>query len=165
MITEIKSPDHYTLRPENIGITKVFLAGSIDQGAASDWQKELVGHLDRTNLEGFDPDIIIMNPRRENWNANLQQTIDDPTFYNQVMWERRYLAGCDLKVFYFSGEGPSPITLLEMGEFATSKDSIVYCPKTFWRHGNVHIFCLDRQIPMVESIKDISNWIFANANF
>lgn len=164
MITEIKSPNHYTPSPGNIGLSKVFLAGSIDQGSAVDWQKSLVNELNKNYLEGFDPNLIIMNPRREAWLPDLEQSINEPIFYNQVMWERRYLQFCDLKVFYFSGEGPSPVTLLEMGEFATEKDSIVYCPKSFWRYGNVHIFCIDRNIQMAESIEEIADWILANGN-
>ena len=45
-------------------VAQVFLAGSIEQGAARDWQQEL--------LAAFSPDsdLVFFNPRREVWDEH-----------------------------------------------------------------------------------------------
>ena len=44
----------------------VFLAGSIEQGKAIDWQKYVTQKLQ-------DTDITVLNPRRDNWDASWSQ--------------------------------------------------------------------------------------------
>jgi hypothetical protein len=48
-------------------ITSVFLAGSIDMGAAEDWQSRVEQGL-------RDLEIVILNPRREEWDASWVQS-------------------------------------------------------------------------------------------
>src|SRR5215510_12567556 len=62
------------------GVRAVFLAGSIDQGAADDWQARLTAAL-------VDLDVVILNPRRDAWDASWRQSINEPRFREQVEWE------------------------------------------------------------------------------
>jgi len=50
----------------------VFLAGSIEQGAAEDWQTTVVTALQDCN-------ITILNPRRDAWDASWLQTAEFAT--------------------------------------------------------------------------------------
>ncbi|MEP7127198.1 MAG: nucleoside 2-deoxyribosyltransferase domain-containing protein, partial [Byssovorax sp.] len=58
----------------------VFLAGSIEMGAAVDWQAAITALL-------ADLAIVILNPRRDDWDSSWRQSIDDPRFRGQVEWE------------------------------------------------------------------------------
>jgi hypothetical protein len=83
----------------------------------------------------------ILNPRRDDWDASWEQSINNPQFKEQVDWELLGLESCDYIFMYLSPETKSPISLLELGLFATKKNFICCCPKEFWRRGNVEIVC------------------------
>lgn len=137
---EIKAPKHYkdSARPW------LFLAGSIEMGAAEDWQKRISGDL--TEERG-----TILNPRRDDWDSSWEQTIQNDNFRQQVEWELEALEAADLIVLYLSPGTKSPISLLELGLFWT-KPMIVCCPEGFWRKGNVDIVCKRYGIPSVETL-------------
>lgn len=116
----------------------VFLGGSIEMGTAKLWQDEVTEHL--SNIDH----LTILNPRRDSWDSSWKQ---DPTpgtqFHEQVSWE---LNGQDLSniiVYYFDENTKSPITLLELGLYAATKNKLImiYCPTNFWRYGNVKFIC------------------------
>lgn len=141
---EIKAPNNPTLSA--IVRNSVFLAGSIEQGKAENWQERLVDKLkDERHL-------VIYNPRRENWDPDLEQTMENKTFNEQVVWELKRLEMATIIPMYFQPGTKSPITLLELGLFATSDKLIVCCPKGFWRKGNVDIVCRENNIEQVDSI-------------
>lgn len=112
----------------------VFLAGSIDNGQAGDWQAKLIAKLTSEIC-------ILLNPRRKEWNPDWEQTIKNPQFVEQVNWELDGIGMSDIVIFYFEETSKSPITLLELG--LTVKQSnqtvIIYCPEGFYRKGNVDI--------------------------
>ncbi len=111
----------------------VFLAGSIDEGRAERWQDEAISSLG-------DLDIVLLNPRRENWNADLEQSVEEPRFVQQVEWELDGIERADVVLFHFSPNGPAPISLLELGKAtALGKRVVVSCPDGYWRRGNVEI--------------------------
>ena len=124
----------------------VFLAGSIDMGAAEDWQskvqKALSGHA-----------VTIFNPRREDWDHSWKQDISDQNFREQVKWELDHLESANLILIYFAPQTKSPISLLELGLFATSQKCIVCCPPGFWRRGNIQILCQRYNIPCVDDFQ------------
>jgi hypothetical protein len=64
---------------ENIKGYKVFLAGSIEMGKAENWQSKLTNYI-----ESLGKDIVIYNPRRDDWNPCWEQKISNDNFYNQV---------------------------------------------------------------------------------
>lgn len=125
----------------------IFLAGSIEMGKAEDWQS-YIGN----KLENYD--IIIWNPRRLSWDNSWKQSIDNPIFKEQVDWELDALDKSDLVFFHFEPDTKSPITLLELGLYASSKKCLVHCPENFWRKGNVDIVCQRYQIPQVTSLDE-----------
>ena len=123
----------------------LFLAGSIDMGRAEPWQTEVERAL-------VDEEIVILNPRRDQWDASWEQSIRNPTFRDQVEWE---LSGQELATviaMYFAPATKAPITLLELGLFARSGKLVVCCPFGFWRRGNVEVICARYGIPLVESL-------------
>ena len=48
------------------GQPALFLAGSIEMGTAAGWQQQVIEQL-------ADLDIIVLNPRREAWDASWEQ--------------------------------------------------------------------------------------------
>ena len=111
---------------------RVFLGGSIGMGEAPDWQAELIRGLE-------DLDVVILNPRRADWNPAWKPEASEPEFRRQVEWELAALEASDVIVMYFTPGTQSPISLLEMGLHARSGKLIVLAPDGFWRKGNVDI--------------------------
>lgn len=116
------------------GARIVFLAGSIEMGAAEDWQTRLTAKLEAR-------DLVVLNPRRDEWDTSWRQSIDEPKFREQVEWELDGLERADVIAMWFAADTRSPITLLELGLFARSGKLIVGCPPGFWRRGNVEVVC------------------------
>jgi hypothetical protein len=142
MATIIKPPS-----PLQSGFS-VFLAGSIELGSAGDWQTVVEEKLSKT-------DIVIFNPRRDNWDASWTQNKDNPQFREQVEWELNALERADIIAMYFEPDTKSPITLLEFGLFAHTNKMVVCCPDGFWRKGNVDIVCDRHGIEQVNSLNDL----------
>lgn len=117
------------------GAPAVFLAGSIEMGTAPPWQDEVVTAL------GDLPALVVLNPRRADWDASWEQSIDAPQFREQVAWELDAMDRADVIAMYFAPETKAPITLLELGLHASSGKLIVCCPDGFWRKGNVDVVC------------------------
>jgi hypothetical protein len=126
----------------------VFLAGTIDNGSSTDWQQELARELDNHN-------ITVYNPRRADWDKTWDITYENPQFYQQVNWELNALEKANVIVMYFAPGSVSPISLLELGLFATSSKLMVCCPKEFWRRGNVEAVCDRYSIPFYEDLNDL----------
>lgn len=123
----------------------VFLAGSIEQNKAENWQDNLT-----SKLKEFE--VTFFNPRREKWDDSWVQSIDNKQFKAQVEWELNALEKSNIIVMYFDPKTKSPISLLELGLFAKSEKMIVCCPEGFWRKGNVDIVCERYKIIQVDSI-------------
>ena len=87
---------------EDIKYKSIFLGGGISN--CPDWQSEAVNHF--SSVE----DITIINPRRENFNINIE---DDSII--QIVWEFNYLRKSDVVLFWFPKETLCPITLYELG--------------------------------------------------
>ena len=144
---EIKAP--HTVLVEG---PRVFLAGSIDMGSAVDWQTEVVKHLQQE-------DVIILNPRRDDWDSSWVQDISNPQFNEQVNWELNNIEGADLVLFYFAPGSLSPVTLLELGLVLGLGyiEVRVCCPRGYWRRGNVEITCAMYGVDIYESLEDMLN--------
>ena len=112
----------------------LFLAGSIEQDTATQWQREVVKRLTTHRVD-------ILNPRRTHWDASWKQSPDNPQFVEQVNWELNGLDKADIIFFYFDENTKSPVTLLELGLYLKrlTCDLIVFCPEKFYRYGNVVI--------------------------
>jgi hypothetical protein len=123
------------------GARVVFLAGSIEMGAAEDWQASLTAALGAR-------DVIVLNPRRDEWDASWRQSIDEPRFRGQVEWELDGLDRADIVAMWFAPATKAPITLLELGLHARGGKVVVGCPDGFWRRGNIEIVCARFGIPL-----------------
>tara|TARA_R110000796_G_scaffold252137_1_gene385305 strand:- start:8724 stop:9233 length:510 start_codon:yes stop_codon:yes gene_type:complete len=148
----IKAPEKLT----NGGIT-VFLAGSIEMGKAIDWQTQIENELN-DKLDG-DVVVTLYNPRRDDWDSSWEQTIENDNFREQVEWELNALEDADKIVVYIDPETTSPITLLELGLYATGDNLCVCCPEGFYRKGNVDIVCNRYNVPMVDDIDGLVKFI------
>lgn len=137
-----KAPHKPEIHP---GEHVLFLAGSIEMGAAEEWQSYVEKELD--DLPG-----VILNPRRDRWDSSWEQSIDNPNFNEQVTWELDGLDLADTVLINFDPKTKSPITIGELGlhahehkrkstEMGTTKQLFVCCPQGFWRKGNIDIIC------------------------
>lgn len=127
----LTAPDALDLSPDEHA---VFLAGSIEQGAAVDWQARVLSALENAK-------ITALNPRRAQWDASWPQSASDPRFRHQVEWELAALERADTILLYLDPATKAPVSLLELGLFARSDKLVVCCPEGFWRKGNVDIVC------------------------
>ena len=128
---------------------RVFLGGSIDMGGAPDWQAAMTSAL-------ADMDVVILNPRRPDWNPNWRAEADEPEFRRQVEWELAALESADVIVMYFAPGTQSPISLLEMGLHARGGKLIVLAPEGFWRKGNVDITAQAYGVKQVQSLPELT---------
>ncbi|KAF2174602.1 hypothetical protein K469DRAFT_614017 [Zopfia rhizophila CBS 207.26] len=138
-------------RPINFGVS-IFLAGSIEMGAAIDWQSDITKALS-------DLPITIFNPRRDNWDKSWKQDISNPPFKEQVVWELDHLDKADLIVLYFQAGTISPISLLELGAYSKSGKLVVCCPEGYGRRGNVQVICDRYGIPLVNTMEELKNQV------
>lgn len=132
-------------QPDDSEAPSVFLAGSIEMGAAAPWQATFEAAF-------ADLDVVFLNPRRDDWDASWAQRIENDQFRGQVEWELDGLEQASLIVMHFDPATRSPITLLELGLFAQSGRIIVSCPEGFWRRGNVEIVCARFGVPLCEDL-------------
>jgi hypothetical protein len=138
----VRAPEPYDLT----GKFGVFLAGTIDMGKGENWQpkaEEWLGDLDK---------VIILNPRRLDWDSSWEQTIKNAKFREQVQWELAAQENSSLIFMYFSPGSQSPITFLEYGLFLKTGKVIPCCPEGFWRKGNLEVTCEYYNIPLYEDL-------------
>ncbi len=143
---EIQAPNPLKFKKDHL---TVFLAGSIEMGAAKEWQKEIV-------QEFKDAPVTFFNPRRDDWDSTWKETKDDKNFSQQVNWELEALEVADVILMYIDPETKSPITLLEMGVHIRDSKLIVCCPDGFYRKGNVDVTCEKygtKQVDSLEALK------------
>ena len=143
----VKAPHKFT----PLNRFSVFLAGSIEMGKAENWQEILTQKLSKE-------DIIILNPRRDDWDSTWKQTKDNPQFREQVEWELKAQEDANIIAMYFDPKTQSPITLLELGLFRSNR-LIVCCSEGYYRKGNVDIVCERYGIAQVGSLDALASAI------
>ena len=119
----------------------IFLAGSIEMDKVELWQTNIATKL----ATHYAP---IFNPRRTHRDNTIVQSSDDAQFAEQVDWELDALDQAEIILMYLDPNTKSPISLLELGLYATSKKMLVFCPMGFWRRGNVEMVCHKYDIPL-----------------
>jgi hypothetical protein len=142
--TEIKAPGAYDASQRYT----VFLAGAIDQGKAVDWQQKVARALDEF-------DITVLNPRRDDWDPSWDQSADNPEFRKQVEWELDAQEASDMVIFVFTKDSKAPITFLEFGLFAPTKDAVVCAEEGFYRQGNLDIVAERHKVPMYHDMDEM----------
>ena len=145
---ELKPPFCLKNYPER----KVFLAGSIEMGKAIDWQKETANKL----IESCE-NLVIINPRRDDWDSSWEQKIENEKFNEQVSWELDHLDVSDYIILYLQPRTYSPISLLELGLHAARGNLLVVCPEGFWKKGNVDIECKRHNIACFDTLDEAIN--------
>jgi len=140
----LKAPENFVLDKNEKAI---FLCGSIEMGNAVDWQDKISNKMkDVKNL-------VILNPRRNDWNSSWTQEMSNPQFREQVEWELAGQEAATVISCYIDPATKSPITLLEMGLFLDKM--VVCCPDGFYRKGNVDIVCHRYGVTMAKDINDL----------
>ena len=158
----IKAPDSIK---DHGSFLSVFLAGSIEMGQAENWQarveKELSDYSDEL--------LTVLNPRRDDFQVNAVQSIDNPYFNEQVTWEMNGLNDASYILMYFHPETKAPVTMLELGLYADHCTIIAVCPEGFWRKGNIEMVCHAYDIPLFlsleEGVKDLRQKIDYDTDF
>jgi hypothetical protein len=145
MVRILKPPTPLALAD---GERSLFLAGSIEMGLAEPWQAALEQSL-------ADLPVVILNPRRDEWDSSWEQSIDNPPFRQQVEWELEAQERASLIAMYFAPATKAPITLMELGLFARSGKLLVCCPVGFWRRGNVEVVCARYGVPLVAELPQL----------
>jgi hypothetical protein len=130
----------------------IFLAGSIEQNTADNWQEEIIQNIDHQYIN-------ILNPRRKDWDSSWKEDILNPNFNEQVNWELQGLERADLIVMYFDPLTKSPVSLLELGLSANSGKIVVCCPAGYWKKGNVDIVCKKYAIPQIDSLTELITYL------
>lgn len=129
----IKAPERWSCADNE---RSLFLSGSIEMGQAELWQDSVIESLEDLG------NIVVLNPRRDDWDSTWEQNKRSPKFREQVEWELNSLERASYAVVYFASNTRSSISLFEFGLLLhLYKVSVVYCPKDFWRKGNIDIVC------------------------
>lgn len=126
----------------------VFLAGSIEMGAAADWQSKV-----ESTLKVFTGTLF--NPRRDEWDASWDH--GHPELIRQINWELDFLERADVILMYLDPTTRAPISLLELGLNSNpgeqqSPDLLVCCPQGFYRQTNVEVVCGRYMIPLFKDL-------------
>lgn len=129
-------------------LPSIFLAGSIEQGRAEDWQTRVEQQL-------ADIECVILNPRRDGWDASWEQRARHAQFRGQVEWELEALERAALILLYLDPATHAPISLLELGLHARSGRMLVGCPDGYWRKGNVEIVCERYGVPLFDDFDSL----------
>lgn len=150
MATIITAPEPL---PNHSPLPLVFLAGSIDQGQATQWQTQLMEQCS-------DCELVFANPRRGDWDASWGD--GDPRLTEQILWEQRGLELADLVVVVFDPKGKAPVTLLELGQtLSRGTPCIVCCPPGYWRRTNVLETAARYKATVVEDLDQVAEQVQA----
>lgn len=141
----IKPPQSFELIPLSDQV--VFLAGTIEQGNSEDWQSRVGQHI----IDNYSS--WVLNPRRDGWDPTWEQTIDNPQFKQQVVWELDGLDRANIIIVNLLADSKSPISLMELGLHAPRRILMfVACEPGFWRRGNVQVLCERYHIPLYDNV-------------
>jgi hypothetical protein len=149
------APDNILYRDRSLKY--IFLAGSIEENRAEDWQTDMGEFFIEQGWGAF-------NPRRENWDSTWEQKFENPMFNQQVSWELDALEKADIIVLYLAPGTLSPISMLEFGLYAKSGKLYVIAPDGFWRQGNIEITCHKYNVPLFSAIDEFKGFFREHKN-
>lgn len=136
----------------------IFLAGSIEMGKAEDWQSRAANYIAKKSMPET-KNLVLWNPRRDDFDISQEQNKNNPYFSKQVNWELDHLELCTYILMYFSPGTNSMISLMELGAHGDSGKIIVICPEGYCRKGNVDIYCERKNIPQFNTIENGIDYI------
>ncbi|KAI1522266.1 hypothetical protein PtrSN002B_012223 [Pyrenophora tritici-repentis] len=127
--------------------SSVFLAGSIEMGKATEWQRDVMEQLK-------DLPVAVLNPRRDDWDSSWKQRASDPNFLAQVTWELEGLEKVDTVLMYLEPGTVSIISMLELGILVgrLSTSLVLCCPEDFHRIGNVEVTAKRYGVPVFDTL-------------
>lgn len=128
------------------GKRTIFLSGTT---SGEDWRGVLIN-----SLSGFD--VVFLNPDRPDWDSTWEETLSDSRWSEQVTWEMDMLEAADVVVCYFDRVSQAPITLLELGLVARSRNVIACVIEGYPKSGNVEAVCRRYSIPLVRSPESLA---------
>lgn len=64
-------------------------------GKAENWQAKIT-----EAISSLGKNVIVYNPRRDDWDSTWEQNIENDNFYEQVRWELQALDDSDLIAMY-----------------------------------------------------------------
>lgn len=162
MVKVFKPTDRIHPIPEYPIEYSIFLGGTIENGESEDWQTRITRELEKRYADRTDFLLNICNPRRDSWNNNLEQSIKNKEFSDQVNWELDHIGICDLRLFLIKEGSLSPITLMEIG-FSSGRflKSVICCHESFWRIGNVEIISDRSEFDFFNTEEETLNRIFS----
>jgi len=97
----------------------IFLAGGIS--GCPDWQTEIIDKFVDRDIQGYVPDILLFNPRREEFDLS-----DATQTEIQIKWEFDHLRTADIVLFWFPKDSLCPIALFELGVELGKRQSDTY---------------------------------------
>jgi hypothetical protein len=131
----------------------VFLAGAIDMGKAVNWQEQI---LKWSTEKDSRTNYCFYNPRRADWDSSWNQTLDDPQFTRQVLWELDHIDNADYVFMWIPKESSAPISLLEFGYMigsgAARDKLIIGVEPGYYRRGNIEVMCNRHKIKLCSSL-------------
>jgi hypothetical protein len=134
---------------------KIFLAGTIENGASRDWQSDFIDAAAKRN-----EDILIFNPRKKDWNSSIDPAVESAELTAQIEWELSKLEAVDAIALYLDPTSKSPISLLEFGLYCSPNTPdlqklVVFCPEGFYRRQNVLITAKRYNVTVVSSPEEL----------
>lgn len=131
---------------------RCFLAGGITN--CRNWQNEVIEQLKKLETENDLTDLVIFNPRRENFDINKIKAED------QIKWQFVNIEKCHLFSMFFCGgtDSPQPICFFEYGKQLVERrerlgELIVTVEKDFVRLEDVYI-----QTNLMFPVANIVTW-------
>ena len=127
---------------------------------AEDWQTIYTSLLQKAQTERLVSNqlvkhIAVLNPRRDDWSNEWNETKHHPLLIEQIQWELEHLRESNCIVMYFDKNTISPISLLELGLFSNTSKMVVYCPDEYFRVENVVEVCKQYHVPVVSSLEGL----------
>lgn len=121
----------------------LFLAGTIDNGEAENWQDKVAKRLEPK----FN---VVLNPRRKAWDKNADQT----ELRQQINWELDGINLASHVLFNFLPDSKSPVTMLELGMVLAAGDqtTIIVCPDKFYRSTNIKVTAAYFNAPVYQTL-------------
>jgi len=141
----VQAPDPFTPNPS---MKALFLSGSGPTETSGDWRMAI-----STSLSHLP--ITILNPWRDDWNSSWTEDITCDNFKQQTNWELDMMWNADVIAVYLDQDTQAPISLLELGLFASSGKVVVCCQPGYWKRGNVQVVCERFKIELCETFDDL----------
>ncbi|ADV51145.1 hypothetical protein Celal_3901 [Cellulophaga algicola DSM 14237] len=119
----------------------IFLAGSMAPNQSVNWRTQVVKSLPNS-YQFLDP----TNEHHDTLNA-LQMK-------KHVEWELDAMAMADIVLLNFLPNALSPISLVELGLYASFKKLYVVCPKAFYKSSYVVTLCERYHTPTFKTLQE-----------